>query len=98
MRGNNLDEAADFLERIAALDASAEALADGQRRLAEARRAEADRQAALERQRQAEIDRHTGLFEAAMQDGQLHKAAGHLASYSGDGSGLPGIGSSSAAS
>ena len=79
LRGNNLDEAADVLERIAALDASAQALADGQRRLAEARRAEADRQAALERQRQAEIDRYTGLFETAMQDGQLHKAAGHLA-------------------
>ena len=79
LRGNDLDEAANFLERIATLDTSAQGLADGRQRLAEARRAEADRQAALERQRQAEIDRHTGLFEVAMQDGQLHKAAGHLA-------------------
>ena len=76
---NDLDEAADILERIAALDASAPALPDGRQRLVEARRAEADRQAALERQRQTEIDRHTGLFGVAMQDGQLHKAAGHLA-------------------
>ena len=65
LRRNDLDEAAGYLDRISALDANASELADGQQRLAEAR--------------QAEADRHAGLFEAAMQDGQMEKAAGHLA-------------------
>ena len=54
LRRSALDEAAGYLDRINALDAIAPALADGQQRLAAARRAEAERQAELKRQRQAE--------------------------------------------
>ena len=79
LRRNSLDEAAGYLDRISALDAEAPVLADGQQRLAEARRTEVARQAELARQRQAELERQAGLFEAALQDGQLHKAADHLA-------------------
>ena len=79
LRRNDLDEAAGYLERMAVLDANTPALADAQQRFVEARQAEAARQKELERQRQAEIDRYTGLFESAMQDGQLHEAASHLA-------------------
>ena len=79
LRRNALDEAAGYLDLINTLDATAPALADGHQRLAEARQAEAERQAELARQHQAELERHTGLFEAAIQDGQLHEAADHLA-------------------
>ena len=73
LRRNDLDEATGYLGRISALDANAPELADGRQRLAEARQAE------LKRQRQAEAERHAGLFEAAMQEGKLQKAANHLA-------------------
>ena len=79
LRRNDLDEAAGYLERMAVLDANTPALADAQQRFVEARQAEAARQKELERQRQAEIERHSGLFKAALQDGQLHTAAGHIA-------------------
>ena len=79
IRQDKLDEAAGYLDRVRALDAQAPGLAEGEQRLAGARQAASVRQADLARQRLAEAARHAGRFEEAMQEGDLDKAARHLA-------------------
>ena len=91
----DFDKAADYLAMIRDLYPDSPVLEAGEGRLAAARQArtnrlaEQERQriaqateahwAELKRQRQAEAERHAGLFEAAMQEGKLQKAANHLA-------------------
>ena len=90
----DFDKAADYLAMIRELYPDSPVLEAGEGRLAAARQARTERLAEqerqriaqateahwaeLKRQRQAEAERHAGLFEVAMQEGKLQKAANHL--------------------